>query len=284
MSDPAANYGLLLYGRGTPVEYRFWSSELSSVSLHPRLIIDYLPAAAATATPTALPTATATLTPTSGATPTPTATETPGPTPTPSPTGGPTPVTVTLQEGILGYTGVADTYIDAWNVDRNRANDVVLIVRQGGARKGLVYFDLSCIPAGSSVTSATLSLYSSGRSNSNAMTLLAYRVLRAWSEGQATWNQASDGQFWGLPGCSDTSTDRSGTPSGSVTVSAVGAWVHMDITSLVQQWVSAPAGNRGLVLEGSGVTSVEYSFASSEQWWRLDQGPKLSVSYHPPGP
>jgi hypothetical protein len=84
---PEENHGLLLLASGDRVRYDFWSSEGSSPSLRPKLIIDYVkqeptptPSPTATDTPTATPTPT--FTPTSIHSPTPTMTSPPSATPT----------------------------------------------------------------------------------------------------------------------------------------------------------------------------------------------------------
>jgi hypothetical protein len=84
---PAENHGLILIASGDRVRYDFWSSEGSSPSLRPKLIIDYVPqepTPTPTHTPTNTPTATATstATPTSLYSPTPTMTSPPTATPT----------------------------------------------------------------------------------------------------------------------------------------------------------------------------------------------------------
>jgi len=89
VANPGSNYGLMLDGVEVTNEYRFWSSDYTSVSLRPELCLTYL---IATATPTTTPTET----PTPTLTPSPTLEVTLTPTFTPSPTVTPTSTPVYL--------------------------------------------------------------------------------------------------------------------------------------------------------------------------------------------
>jgi len=57
-----------------------------------------------------------------------------------------------------------------------------------------IKFDLSSIPAGSTVNGATLGLYlDSGMGFSSGMGLIASRVTSGWDEGSITWNNKPGG-------------------------------------------------------------------------------------------
>ncbi|MFH1086278.1 MAG: DNRLRE domain-containing protein, partial [Chloroflexota bacterium] len=141
---------------------------------------------------------------------------------------------------------------------------------------------VSVLPPGTTIHSAKLMLYPISRSNEGGVTVSAFQVLRPWAEMQATWNQARAGQAWGLPGCSQAATDLAATASAATLVSAINVWNEWDLTGLVQGWVNTPASNRGVVLKGSGLTAVEYSYATSEYWWALNLSPKLVLRYTAP--
>lgn len=85
--------------------------------------------------------------------------------------------------------------------------------------RSLIQFDLSSIPAGAIISSATLKLYkTTDDSSNNTRTLRIYRLLRSWVEAQATWNKADSGTNWGTAGCANTTTDREATDIGSVSM------------------------------------------------------------------
>ena len=112
--------------------------------------------------------------------------------------------------------------------------------------------------------SARLELYATKRSNSAALTISAYRVLRAWVGKQATWAQASTGVPWSLAGCNGQGVDREAAATNTFLADAASRWYSLDVTALARAWAADPAQNQGLVLKGSGGTSVEYNLASKE--------------------
>lgn len=114
------------------------------------------PKAGTSPTPTPAPTATPTPTPTPGG---PTPTPTPAPTPTPTPTPG-QPVTVTLTS-----VGAEDGYVMN---NFAYANDLSVGSSAGAQQFGFLSFDTSTIPAGATVTGATLKLVRNYASAGNA--------------------------------------------------------------------------------------------------------------------
>ncbi len=217
------------------------------------------------------PTATATATSASAAT----ATRTSVPTLTATPSGGET--TVTLQQGNTGYAGAEDTYLDQYNATSNYSWADSLKVGYKQTTAGLLSFDVSSIPAGALISSAQLQMYATGWGGSN-IGVGAYAVVRGTVVGQATWNQASSGQAWGLTGCNDTSTDRRGTAESTLTTSGVNKWYSFDVRNLVQSWVDGTLANNGVLLRQTTSAAYSFSFASAE---RADETvrPKLVVTY-----
>jgi len=57
--------------------------------------------------------------------------------------------------------------------------------------RSLIKFDLSAIPADASITTATLSLWTSRDLSSNTRTIRVYRLKTSFQESQATWNGSS---------------------------------------------------------------------------------------------
>ncbi len=281
-----ANNGVLLR-QTTPAAYSFSfaGGEKADGSLRPKLVVTYqggkspLPTATPTATATGagIPTETATPTGTSTATATATstATQTSVATLTSTPLGGET--MVTLQQGNGGYAGAEDTYLDRYNAGSNYAWADSLKVGYKQTLAGLLQLDVSSIPQGASISSAELQVYAMGWGGAN-IGIGAYALLRNADSGQATWNQASTGQAWGVPGCNDANTDRHGTAESTVATSGINKWYSFDITSLVQQWVSGAFDNNGVLLRQTTTAAYAFLFASSE---RTDGSlrPRLVVTY-----
>ncbi len=196
-------------------------------------------------------------------------------------------ITVVFQRGVqpdIYYTGMSDTYLDKWYPDTNRGNDPMLKVHpnEDGRERTLVYFDIARIPADATVVEASLHLYTFYWSQSFPLTIHAYRVLKEWTVGYATWNRANATELWHMAGCSNPSYDYDPTSVSSAQVSPVRDFYAWDLTQMVQQWVSNPASNHGAVLVGEGL-SVEYQFRSGQ----IDSEnlrPYLVVSYVPAPP
>lgn len=273
--NPAGNHGLVIKGSGDiSVQYEFASSDHPVVGARPWVEVEYLhisPTPTHTATPSRTPTpsvtstpwwtATATLTrtatPTRTVTPTATMTRTPIPTPTRT-------ITPTIPPGYEQIQSGADTTLDFWAPTTVAHDQEVTYVRQGNIKAALIRFDLSAIPSGAMVTDAQLRLYVVDRSNWRDLTLYVYRVLQAWNPTAATWEDADVGQSWAVVGCNGEGTDREATPLASLAFPEPGHWIQIEISNLVQTWISTPAHNRGLLFKGEGSVSVEYELASFE--------------------
>src|SRR5919112_590655 len=104
-------------------------------------------------------------------------------------------------------------------------------------------WDLSQIPAGATVTSATVTL---NISNPSPQTYGAYELKRAWSEGQVNWNVAATGTPWATAGAKGA-TDR-GSQIASVTPTNIAPYTFSIPTSVVQGWLNAPSSNNGILL------------------------------------
>ncbi len=318
------NNGVLLRSASptSTSHFRFASAEYSVGSLRPRLVIRYrtggVPVATATPTPTATTTSTRTLTPTPtptvtpSATPsstappsgtttptaTPTRTGTPTRTATPTATGLPTPtptvtstpvlpgaeVTVTLQQGSEGYSGSQDTYIYRYDADANFSRQDVWRVGYKQHYSGLLRFELPSLPAGVQIRQALLHVFAYGWDGVDLI-LEVYRVLQDVEVDEATWNQAAAGNPWFEPGCNDPVIDRPVRPEDVFTTQGVDHWYMVDLTSLVQDWVSGAQANNGVLVRPlSQLSTSMFRFASAE-YADASLRPKLKIIYKvPSGP
>lgn len=226
-----------------------------------------------TATPTPTDTATPTPTPTDTPVPTPTPTDTPTPTPTPTSTPTPTPTstpTATPTNVTLG--SVADAFIEEDNPTKNNDTDSDMTVdgEAGKANRALVQFDVSAIPSGANVTSATLTLcYPSNPSGGSQGHVHELRmVTSAWNESTVTW---------------DTQPTASGSVTDSITVPTSSQCMTFDVTSDVQAWVDDDTTNHGWRLndqdEGVGPSS-DAKYGTREQVNAAER-PSLQISYTP---
>ena len=249
------------------------------------------------------PQATPTPTPTASPTPTATQTPTPGPTSTPTATRQPRfnylplifpvysglvhePVTLTLQEGVAGYTGTADTTLYSWEPDRVFGSESPLHLfysKPPGVTTHmapLLRFDLALLPAEANIVHADLRLYME-TSPKYDLRAEVHRVLRAWDEATATWALPTTGQAWAEPGAQGVDTDHAGLAVAAQPITLGQQWYTFDTTSLAQAWVRDPGQNYGLILlaqAGDSAANVEALFNSREH---ADPAlrPQLVVSY-----
>ena len=160
-------------------------------------------------------------------------------------------------------------------------------------RRALLKFDLSTIPAGALVTSASLSLVVNRTQAGNESTTI-HKVLASWGEGtsnagtrdgggtaattdDATWtNRLHPGTPWGTPG-----GDFVATASATTIVGASGAYIFTAPTVVadIQSWLTDPATNFGWIVKGNeGGTQTAKRFASRQNS-SLTAQPHLSITY-----
>jgi hypothetical protein len=168
---------------------------------------------------------------------------------------------------------IADAYIRQFDPDRTLGIDYgsepslvsgALGSRaQSEVRRTLLRFDLSAIPAGAAVSSATLKMtvVMVPLSPVNS-TFDIRRVLQSWSEGGVSWNSRSGaGTPWQVPGAIG-SADSSSTPSSFVAVGAANFTTYTfpsmsGLVADVQGWVDNPSSNFGWLLISENEVSPE---------------------------
>ena len=179
--------------------------------------------------------------------------------PTPTPTATPGPGQVIL-------TPVADAWVETGNPLANYGSSpdlhVVYVAGSSGwAERSLLRFDLSNLPAGVIVDSATLILALQNGYGLSSVTIEVYDLTAHWSEGSVTWaNQPA-----------------AGTQRASQSVGGSAGNVTWDLTALVAGWHTGTIPNHGLLLRGpeSGSDWIRY-FSSREG----STPPLLSITYH----
>lgn len=177
-----------------------------------------------------------------------------------------TSYSMTVQPGAEG----TDTYLQNGGATNNGSAAGMSAV--ASTTHPMLQFDLSAIPAGSHVTSATLSTYASAGSGSD--TVAVHRVMRDWTEA-ATWSTADGSTAWSAPG-----GDVHGQPVASTTFAGSNAWLNWDVTALVDRWVKGSLPNQGVQLRaGAAVSGLMLDSSDSTVPARR---PKLGVTFLPP--
>ncbi len=191
--------------------------------------------------------------------------------------------TIEFQQGVNSYAGASDTYLAEGAATTNFGSSATLLV-DGDDGLGvdlapLLRFDMSAIPSGSVVQSATINLETFDPTTS-VYSLFALKT--AWSELGATWNESSSGVPWQAAGAQGT-LDRGTAVLGAFTAPATGnipIALNVDGVAAVQGWVDSPGSNHGIIIadstssNGGDIRSSEYGTASVR--------PKLTVIYSMP--
>ena len=175
---------------------------------------------------------------------------------------------LTLQNGLDGYAGASDTFINAWMPTTNYGSGANLYVRQPNTKSILIRFDLAGISRRATITSARIGIWVTYVSDSvhdySPVMLNVYEMYRPWTEAGATWNEADAGMGWEAPGARGRS-DRAHLPAVQQTgYRRTGQWMWFDIAPLVQQWITDPGGNNGLIITANGDVNAEIEYIASD--------------------
>lgn len=175
--------------------------------------------------------------------------------------------------------GVQDTILDRWDPTntKNYGAFAHLWVRSTGEQVSLIRFDLSALPAQAQVTRAWLRLYVFDNHDTPLQSRL-YRLLRGWSESQANWNQAANGQPWAAPGASGAA-DRAATASAEAVLTPEGTFTSWDVTADVQGFADGSFPNYGWLITGQAAANLLYKLASSEWLDPPSALPEMVIEY-----
>jgi spore coat protein A len=163
-------------------------------------------------------------------------------------------------------------------------------------RRGVVAFDLSTIPAGSTINSVTLTLRMS-RTQAGSENVTVHRLLADWGEGtsiaggnegtgassttdDATWKHTFyDTQFWASDG-----GDYQATASANANVGGNGFydWSSGAMVADVQHWLDNPAQNYGWIVIGNESTNKTAKRFDSLQNGNESRRPALTIDFTPP--
>lgn len=167
---------------------------------------------------------------------------------------------------------------------------------QSARRRGLVGFDVSSIPAGSTINSVRLTLHMSRTITATELVTL-HQVNASWGEGtsdssamgggigapatagDATWlHRFFDSSTWTTPGGDFTASALATTP-----VSGVGfySWNSAAMVAQVQSWVNTPATNNGWMLLGTETDPGAVKRFDSRENFTEANRPVLVIDYTP---
>lgn len=119
---------------------------------------------------------------------------------------------------------------------------------------GLIYFDISSLPAGLTLTGATMILRMSGLNYGNYVSI--YGVLASWIEAEATWNERSSGVNWSSAGCNGSADRRSVAEWTGYVRFVTPSFYAIDVTNIVKEWYAGTLTNNGLCI----ITDAIYDY------------------------
>jgi len=198
--------------------------------------------------------------------------------------------TLTLQEGVDGYSGTKDAHILEFFNDNNAGGYHTMEAgRFTGSADGddkavVVEFDLSLLSSSANVLDATLELYYIGERNGSGQTksLSVHILTEPWVEG--TGSAGIDGEI--VPGVdwdwlAALPPKFDGKTIAEERIDAMpDVWYSFDLTSVVRDWIRQAAPNYGVLIQEKDPSSVDGTkqFRTSE-YSEVSKRPKLTIRY-----
>ena len=161
----------------------------------------------------------------------------------------------------------------------NYGSSTTVWVDGDDGKSALLRWKSFTLPAGSTVTSATITLTVT---DSTSGTYNLYALKRDWWQDYASWTSYGPGYSWEVPDAQGTS-DREATVVGTVTAPATGPvtiTLNAAGIALVQSWVDSPSTNNDIIIDNPTITDG-LAFASREASTASNR-PKLTVTYGAP--
>lgn len=187
--------------------------------------------------------------------------------------------TAEFQQGINGYTGTTDTYIEQGNPNGTHATDTTLVVDGDSSlpgvdgQQGLIRFDSifgngpGQIPLGAEILSAKLSILTGSTSgDETANNISLYQMTANWN-GTSTWNS--------LVGGVNVGTDTLNSPEFTLLPNVLSDYAIFDVTDSIQSF-SNGASNFGWLLNYTGTDGWR---SRSSEFSVLTDRPNLEITY-----
>ncbi len=225
----STNNGFVVQSAGTTDGIRFHSGEVTGTTVRPKLIVTYTTGGGG---------------------------------------GGGTPTTVDYKEGVepdSSYNGTRDALLKEASPTTNYGTEVNLESDEGSGTdlKTVLAWDISSIPSGATIDSASISL---NIYNGSSGDHVFREVTTTWSESTVDWNDIS-----GNIGTTDLGTIDGGSGTGYKTFNLNSAGI-----AVIQSWVNGSTNN-GFVVQSAGTTDG-IRFHSGEVTG-TSLRPQLSITY-----
>jgi hypothetical protein len=255
-SGAVTNFGWVVKdsAEGSGGEFRFASSESSTVTKRPKLLLTYT-----SCEPTATPTVTNTAY-----------------TATPTPTGIATATSSPTVPAAISLPATQDSWIDQLRTTQNKGTDSALKILPvaGKSRRALLKFDLASIPPDACVGSALLKLKLIAV-QSTARIFAAHRMTGSWTESGVTWSRRDASNPWTTAGGDFVPLATAVTPSGTIN----GMILQWDVTADVLAFVAGTVSDYGWVVKDTTeIGGNEFRFGSRENGTATSR-PQLVITF-----
>ena len=168
----------------------------------------------------------------------------------------------TIAEGTLVFEPTDDSYVSSTAPDQNAGSIDSMSIRSGGYGDGwwaspTIKFDVSSVPPGSEVLSATVNLYYFNYADGNPVGrhLVMYRFLGDWNENTITWAN--------MPQASPTQSAIAYDPD------SPGVWISWDVTNDVKDIVNGTTSNYGWIIMDETTSGVPLTYVHSKEYGTL---------------
>ncbi|MEV6843620.1 DNRLRE domain-containing protein [Actinoplanes sp. NPDC051411] len=179
------------------------------------------------------------------------------------------PVPTQAANVMISSDGATTNYDTSWRLSVGTTTS--------GVSRALIRFPMPSVPAGTTVTSASLRLYydQTHTTGSTTVPLEAHQATTAWDPTTATWNSAN-----GITGALAGSTSKQ--------AGVVGVWNTFPVTSAVQSWLNGTTTNNGFVIKAQNESTLGQGGPRYEGSLYAYSGetanyPQLLITYGVPG-
>jgi hypothetical protein len=188
------------------------------------------------------------------------------------------PLTTTFRQGVSGYAGTTDKYIDAANPNTSHGAVDLLVADGSPLSQSLIRFDnlfgaaAGQVPLGSTILSAKLSILTGSSLNDESLSTMSLHQLNVPFSNSSTWNSLGGGVNLG--------TEAVTTPEFALLPNIEGDYAIFDVTDSITSFAAAAALgqniNNGWLINPSGTDG--WRFRSSE-YATIGDRPILSITY-----
>lgn len=182
------------------------------------------------------------------------------------------PMEMTLKQGIDGYQGCTDTYLDSSAPSTNYGNTSYKHVNSDPGVNMAVRFELPEALANRQIDTAVLTLYCWTVSGTPAEgdEFQLYELTESWDENTADWEHRDEATEWLVHGGTYALPAVAATP-----IQSSSFYPAFNITDMVRKWVDQPGDNNGLILVNPSSAATGIKASEYNEYGR----PSLVISY-----